>query len=261
MPSTSRLAHAVRHRALPWRTRVDLLRSEIRRRARPSTAYALRVGPATVYLSDADYEIDWASFAFVFVDDAYAGDYRDAVVLDLGAHKGYYGAYALLRGARAVVSYEPESGNVAYLEKAAETLDRPGQWSVEHRAVGARNGEAELHVMGASWGHALEPPQAFEKHEVGLERVRVDALADVLADAVELAGGGPVVVKVNIEGAECPTVLETNVSAWSGIAELYVETHPWADCGAAELTGHLRGAGFTATASSHPAVLRMSRRP
>ena len=78
------------------------------RRAR---AYAVRVGPATVFLSDDDYEIDWASFAFVAVDDAYAGDYRDAYVVDLGAHKGYYGAYALRHGARGVVSYEPESTN------------------------------------------------------------------------------------------------------------------------------------------------------
>ena len=95
MPSSSRLLLAVRHRDLPLRARVDLLRAETARRVRRARAYAVRVGPATVFLSDDDYEIDWASFAFVAVDDAYEGDYRDAFVVDLGAHKGYYGAYAL----------------------------------------------------------------------------------------------------------------------------------------------------------------------
>ena len=54
----------------------------------------------------------------------YKGDYRDAFVLDLGAHKGYYGAYAFRHGARTVVSYEPESTNASYLEAAAARLPR-----------------------------------------------------------------------------------------------------------------------------------------
>jgi hypothetical protein len=119
MPSTSRLARAVRHDGLPWNARTGLVRVELARRIRPRSAYALRLGATAVFLSHADYEIDWASFAFVAVDEAYAGDYRGAVVVDVGAHKGYYGAYALGRGARAVVSYEPETANFALLERAA----------------------------------------------------------------------------------------------------------------------------------------------
>ena len=80
---------------------------------------------ATIHLSHDDYEIDWKSLAFVAVDDAYAGDYEGAVVVDVGAHKGYYGAYALLHGARAVVSYEPESANFALLESSAG-VELPG---------------------------------------------------------------------------------------------------------------------------------------
>ena len=128
MPSSSRLLLAVRHRDLPLRARVDLLRAHTARRVRSARAYAVRVGPATVFLSEDDYEIDWASFAFVAVDDAYAGDYRDAFVVDLGAHKGYYGAYALRHGARSVVSYEPESTNASYLEAAAARLQGPHVW-------------------------------------------------------------------------------------------------------------------------------------
>jgi FkbM family methyltransferase len=261
MPSASRLALAVRHHGLPLSARIGLLRLEIARRTRPRAIYALPLGAATIYLSHDDYEIDWASFAFVAVDEAYAGEYEGAVVVDVGAHKGYYGEYALAHGARAVVSYEPETENFGLLERAASAVrGRGGDWHTRRSAVGAERGEAELHVMGASWGHALHPPEAFAEHEVGIEQVRVEALGHVLAEAIDLAGGARVIVKVNIEGEECPTILGTRASAWEGIDELYVETHPWAACVAEDLARHLEAAGFTRGESSHPAVLRLSRR-
>lgn len=260
MPSPSRLARAVRHGALPRSTRAALVRNEIARRARPRAAYALPLGAATIYLSHDDYEIDWASWAFVAVDEAYAGDYRDAVVVDVGAHKGYYGAYALAHGARAVVSYEPETANFALLEQAAAAARRRGgTWHTRGSAVGARSGEAELHVMSASWGHALHPPEAFVEYEVGIERVPVEALGVVLRVATGLAGEARVIVKVNIEGEECATILGTPHTAWEGVDELYVETHPWAACGADELARHLEPAGFTPRPSAHHAVLRLQR--
>ena len=245
MPSPSRLARAVRHPLLPRRTRAGLLRLELARRVRRRAAYALhRAGddlPLARGLRDR-----LGVLAFVAVDEAYAGDYRGAVVVDVGAHKGHYGAYALSDGARAVVSYEPESANLAFLERSAAAVRaRGGEWLTRRCAVAAEAGEADLHVMGASWGHALHPPEAFAEHEVGLEHVRIDALADVLADAVNLARGDRVIVKVNIEGEECPTILGTRTSAWDEIDDLYVETHPWASCGARELALHLEAAGLS----------------
>ena len=260
MPSTSRLARAVRYRGLPLNARVGLVRAELARRIRPRAAYALPLGATTILLSHDGYEIDWASLAFVAVDEAYAGDYRGAVVVDIGAHKGYYGAYALEHGARAVVSYEPETANFALLERTAATVRSKGRrWETRQAAVGSEGGEAELHVMGASWGHALQPPDEFARYEVGLERVRVASLADVLAEAVALAESARVIVKMNIEGAECPAILGTPPSAWEGVDELYVETHPWADCGEGELTLHLEPAGFVRRESAHRAVLRLAR--
>ena len=87
---------------------------------RSARAYAVHVGPATVFLSEDKLGIDWASFAFVAFDDAYKGDYRDACVVDLGAHKGCFGAYAFRHGARTIISVdEPESTNTSYLGAAA----------------------------------------------------------------------------------------------------------------------------------------------
>jgi FkbM family methyltransferase len=257
MPSASRLVRAVRHHGLPLDARAGLLRLELARRLRPRAAYALPLRGTTVYLSHDDYEIDWASLAFVAVDEAYSGNYRDAVVVDIGAHKGYYAAYALAHGARSVVSYEPETANFALLARAADP--RQGEWQTRRSAVGAERGEAELHVMIASWGHALHPPEAFTRHEVGTEVVQVDSLADVLSAAVDLAHGARVLVKVNIEGEECPTILGTDASAWAQVDDVYVETHPWASCGVDELAAYLGAAGLSRGESAHPAVLRMTR--
>ena len=111
--------------------------------------------------------------------------------------------------------------------------------------------------MSASWGHALHPPDAFSEYEVGTQRVRVLALADVLERAHALAAGAGVVVKVNIEGEECPVILETPSSAWEVVDETHIETHPWAACGAGEIADHLAPAGLSRCASAYAAVLRL----
>ena len=182
------------------------------------------------------------------------------MVVDIGAHKGYYGAYALAHGARAVVSYEPETANFALLGARPTARRRGGEWQTRHCAVGAERGEAELHVMGASWGHALHPPRRSpgtrsESNRCGSRRSRTSSRMPSA-----LAGGARVIVKVNIEGEECPTILGTPASAWAGVAELYVETHHGRPAVRDELARHLEAAGFTRRESAHPAVLRLTRR-
>jgi FkbM family methyltransferase len=260
MPSPRRLANVLRQSAIPLRTRRDLLRAEVRRRLRPKAVYAVRYGPGEVYLSHEDYAVDWESLKFVIADEAYPGDHTGATVLDIGAHKGYYGAYAIAKGARVVVSFEPESANVELLERAAATYRRDEvDWEIRRSAVGAERGEAELHVMRGSWGHSLHPPEAFSEYEVGLQRVPVEAMSNVLEDARALAAGAPVVVKINIEGEECGVVLGTPAEAWNGVTELYVEMHPWASCTAPELAAHLAPAGLSEVPSAMEPVLRLRR--
>lgn len=162
MPSPSRLASVLLRQRVPLVTRAGLLRAEARRRLLPRTAYPLRYGPGTIFLSHDDYAVDWESLKFVAADDAYRTDYTGAVVLDLGAHKGFYGAHALAHGARTVISFEPETANLELLERSAATYRARGaDWRVRRSAVGAERGEAELRVMSGSWGHALHPPDAW----------------------------------------------------------------------------------------------------
>lgn len=261
MPSPRRLVQVLRDRSVPLRTRVDLARAQARRRTRARAVYPVRYGHGTVFLSDADFGIDWESLKFVVADHAYPTEYGSALVLDIGAHKGYYGAYALANGARAVVSFEPEGANCELLERAAATYRAQGaDWQVRRVAVGAEAGKAELHVMGASWGHALHPPEEFSQYEVGTEQVPVEAMTEVLAEAASLAAAGSrLVVKVNTEGEECAIVLGTPAEAWARVDEVFVEHHPWAVCGAAEIAARLAEAGFSEAPSEVAPVLRLRR--
>ena len=261
MPSPGRLASVLLRRRVPLGTRVDLLRAALRRRLRPRTAYAVRLGPAAVYLSHADYEIDWKSFTWVVADDAYPTTYAGAVVLDLGAHKGYYGAQALAHGARTVISFEPELANLELLERtAAAYRARGADWRVRPSAVGADRGEAMLHLMSGSWAHSLRPPDAWAQYEVGMQRVPVEAMADILDEMSSLGDeSSRLVVKVNTEGEECGIVLGTPPEAWTRVSELFVETHEWAGCSAAELAAHLTPVGFRETPTEMARVLRLRR--
>lgn len=207
--------------------------------------YWVRLGKGSAPVSHADYGVDWETMRTIVVDRAYAYDYRDAVVVDVGAHKGCFGAWALEQGARAVVSYEPEQVNFALLAECAASYRAEGHdWSVHRAAVGGVTGSADLHVMGASWGHALAPSAGADADELGLQRVPVVAMGDVLAEAARKAAGRELVVKVNAEGAECSIVLETPLSAWKRVTEFLVEVHSWAPCTLDELNGYLAGAGL-----------------
>jgi FkbM family methyltransferase len=197
------------------------------------------------------------SFDFAVVESTYATDYAGAVVLDLGAHKGYFGAYAVTHGARVVVAYEPESTNLAVLERTANGYG-DADWTIRHAAVEAAAGRSELHVMMDSWAHSLAPPPSYAEYEVGLESVEVVALADAIVEAARLTGTR-LVAKLNIEGTECSAILGTPASAWVDVDEVFVETHPWADCEVSELAGQLEQAGLTRVESAHFAVLRMRR--
>jgi FkbM family methyltransferase len=260
MSSPRRLAHALLDRRLPLRTRIDLLAADARAGRDGNTLLAVRYGPARVYLTRSDYAVDRASLVFAVAEASYATDYEETAVLDVGAHKGYFSAYAVCHGARAVVSYEPESGNLDVLERTASGYRESGAtWTIRSAAVDAEHRRADLHVMHASWGHALEPPASFAEHEVGTEAVDVVALASAIEEAAAEGDGRRLVVKINIEGAECSAVLGTRPEAWSAVDEVFVETHRWASCDGEALAAYLGSAGFSRLESAHRAVLRMRR--
>ena len=80
----------------------------------------VNVQGGAVFLAADTARIDLETLKLMYVWRAFNADCRDRVVLDIGAHKGYFAAWALGRGARAVVSCEPQSQNFKYLGLAQQ---------------------------------------------------------------------------------------------------------------------------------------------
>jgi FkbM family methyltransferase len=247
----TRAAKVARTKTLPVATRLRLFTLEARRQThrrlksvpigfrRPQR---LRVPDGVVWLDGAGIEIDYLTFCEIFVDEIFAARVTGCVVLDVGAHRGYYGAYALAGGAAAVYSYEPQSDNFATLERTAASHARSSDWVVECCAVGSRPRTADLHVSSESWSHSLYTPASGDI--VGVEQVTVRPFPDVLADVQHREPGRPIVVKLNIEHAAGEVILGTPVRCWRTVQTLLFDYESGTREPLEDLLAHLKAAGM-----------------
>lgn len=233
------MAETLREYAFAPRRVVELIRSPaFSNAARLKLAYAystrgLHGGGVTVpfegtalFLDRRCLASDWETLREMFLPryQPYATAYQDAAVVDLGAHKGYFGAYAFSLGAAAVISFEPESANFAALDATAGKLRRRGRhWEVHRAAVARHAGRRTLHVSAESWTHSLLPAQTFAPTtEVGTEDVEAVAIAPVLRDARERFAGR-MIVKVDVEGLERELIEDER--SWALADEVFCEVH------------------------------------
>jgi FkbM family methyltransferase len=235
----------LRARELPMTGKLRALSVGARLAAGRPAQVVVSVGNGRVVLARESLDYDWRVFEEVFVEGEYETDFGGATVVDVGAHKGYFSAYALARGATTVAAYEPEERNFAYLERAAASFG--GRLRAYRLAVGAAEGEADLRVSDQAWAHSLltAPTQG---EVVSVQHVAVRALAPALAEA-RAAGGGRLLVKVDAEGAECELVLETAPDIWRGVDEAFVELHESAPCEPDAIAERLFAAGLRAVRS------------
>jgi FkbM family methyltransferase len=207
---------------------------------RLQTRSAAAVG--NLYFGRDSFPVDRVAYFGIFLEGWYGGDYDGAVVVDIGGHKGYYGAFALHAGAAEVHSYEPESSNFASLARAAESFD--GRWIAHRAAVGAAPGEVTLYVNAESAGHSIVLEQSEgPRPTLGSELVEQVAMAAVLEEVGR--SDAPVIVKIDAEGAECDIVLGTDVEAWCGVDAVFLEIHDFAPCSSPDIVRHLEAAGLS----------------
>lgn len=205
--------------------------------ALPRKDFELRVGGTRlVFPANSRHEDRW-TFYEIWRFGEYGDDFRNATVLDFGAHKGYFGAYALACGADEVVSFEPEPRNFAALERAAESAGRV--WSVNRLAVGAAAGVATLRLAPVSSAHTM---LQVGGQTGGEETVEVTPCAQWIESLAPRTSR--LVVKIDIEGMECDVVLGTQVDIWRQVDEVYVEVHSNAPCTQGRLLGYLHAAGL-----------------
>lgn len=194
---------------------------------------------------DPNHEPDWGVFGEVFVNEDYSADYRDALVIDIGAHRGMFAAYALSRGAKIVFCFEPAPANLEYLGRTLQEFSASGVRSeILAKAVGARPGSVRFFIYDQSWSHSVVRRQDRQlQSEIEVEAVTLEW---AVAYACESRRNGErIVVKIDAEGAEYDILLATPPMALAPVAELFVETHGYIDREPRDLLDHIGRSGLT----------------
>lgn len=127
---------------------------------------------------------------------------QSPLILDLGAHHGYYTSLALAMypGSR-VISVEPASEGIEMIKSNVKLNKWESRVTIIHGALSDREGVGYLIKEGASWafcvetGRRLAPPRQGQGQR-NYERVPLLTLAQILS------GQSPDIIKCNAEGAE-----------------------------------------------------------
>jgi FkbM family methyltransferase len=204
-----------------------------------------RVTPApgcAVYVHADTLAIDVVTLDYVWRRELFPVDLRGRVVLDLGAHKGYFGALAMSDGAAAVVSYEPESVNYGALVRATVAGRDASDWARHQAAVGAAAGQVTLSVSTESWSHSIHAPASGSV--VRTERVALVPFADVLAAAFAAHPDRSIVLKLNVEGAAGDCLLSVPSATLGRLEVLLVDLEANTPQPLDDILGHIYDAGF-----------------
>src|SRR6266436_6016784 len=197
--------------------RMDVLRMVWARRQKKRTFRSIRLPVGEIFMDGQNTAIDFQVLGQVLLDEVYSEVHlRDKVVVDLGAHKGYFAAYALMGGAKAVFSYEPEPTNFACLCRFAETARLRGKIiEVIQAAAGAADGELTLYTSYESWRHTTIAGQS--EVSGGKLQVPCNSLSSILANVQKRFPEEPIILKVDAEGAECAILLHASEECFASI--------------------------------------------
>jgi FkbM family methyltransferase len=251
------LLAVVKCRELAPRGKLSLIAAKVMYhvgKLRRDTAVDCRV--ARVWFGPKSFSVDWYVFQEIFLRRVYDEmAFEGACVLDLGAHKGYFAAFALNHGAMQVVSFEPEAANFRRLADAADGV--PG-WTVRREAVAGETGARALRLKEA-WSHSLigTPSTASTASAGGDGDNSITVPVVGFAEILSAYAGQRLVVKLDIEGAECEALAATRSELLARVDELVVEAHIDAPCRPADIILIAQAAGLRGMKLdlSHPAPL------
>lgn len=234
---------------LPLDTKARLLAATLKaHRVHSSNGKNMEVplGAFSVTLASSTFYIDYCTAYGMLVDNLFDSDFQGAHVLDIGAHKGYYGAVALAGGAERVWSFEPSSQNYYYLERAAASATSADlgmqKWKTEKVAIADKHGEAALNLTEASWSHSLLQPGS--EMVVATERVDVITLEDLIERVRLHAPRSRLIVKINVEGMAGTIVTCTPINLLSAISEVWIDLESNEPLSEDVISSHLERSGL-----------------
>jgi FkbM family methyltransferase len=194
-----------------------------------------------VFLGAESFYVDALTLGSIWTDVVFFADCRDRLVIDLGAHKGYFGAWALAHGAAFVFSCEPHSGNFDLLDRARKSNVRPSHWEAERVAVGETHGTAPLFVSSESWAHSMHEEMI---ESVSVEHVPMITLPEVLQRMASSHPDLDVVIKVNVEGSAGNILFPATADQLARVVEIHLDHEPGSPYDLDMLMKHLAAAGL-----------------
>jgi FkbM family methyltransferase len=221
-----------------------------RRNSTPLTEIVLRSGiRLTVVPGEAHY-VALPLLIETWRDQVYVRDYGRAdpgVIMDVGAHVGFFALYAAARWPHAeILAFEPDPQNFALLQQNI-TLNRARQIQPYALAVSDCSGHAQLVRARQSDAHSLVPGDgALESDE------RIDVSTITLGEVLALTPHGQIdLMKVDCEGAEFGFLVGQASALGAGVGYIAMEYHEWGAHKKEELVRTFSRSGFDTSVEAH----------
>lgn len=209
------------------------------RKIRKEKCYITSFKGLKAILTEKDYGTDIGVFSEIFWLERYKTNYKNSQVFDLGAHKGYYTLYALLKGAFNVYSYEPNEFNFEILKKNIELNKLSIKVVLNNCAVDNESGIKDFYVADMGWSHSL--CQREDTKIINSVKVRIQSINAILASADH---NKRTIIKMDIEGKECDVIYSIHDTLMQHISEFFIEYYPFAPCSEEETIEYLRDRQF-----------------
>lgn len=195
---------------------------------------------AKVLLSGREFMYDRNPYREIFFEEIYKTNYKDAFVLDIGAHKGYFTIYALLNGATKVYSFEPSNFNFQFLEKNVRLNNFAAKTTLVNAAVAKESGLRDFFIMQSSASHSL-----LARHDRRIiKKVRVLAVSINKVFANVAKEGQKIIFKLDVEGGEYEILPAITDEYLPLINKFFVEYHDIPGCSQQAMNDLLKEKGF-----------------
>jgi FkbM family methyltransferase len=173
---------------------------------------------------EADH-ILWSLVAEIFVSREYTPKgfeiSENDLVVDVGAHKGVFLAYAAQSTANRIIAIEPDPGNVNYLKSLSKRQGWDQVEVIQAAVSGKKRAAVKIYTAGSSSRNSILAKDVVSG-EVLSEFFETPALTlqNVLGDVNKVD-----FLKMDCEGAEFEIVRNTSSSSLSKIDKLVLEFH------------------------------------
>ncbi|MCD4671213.1 MAG: FkbM family methyltransferase [Anaerolineaceae bacterium] len=176
-----------------------------------------------VNFDNADH-IVWSMATEIFLGEEYCPSgfaiNSNDVIVDIGAHRGVFVAYAALRTKNSIVAFEPDSENYRILQ-AFVSANRWDNVQLYNAALGAKDGYIELFQSNTSTRHSVTGIDPVTKRKLSKSiRVQAFSLEKALENLPKIN-----FLKMDCEGAEYDIIMNSNPETLKKIEKLAMEYH------------------------------------